>query len=139
MELLNRCFSVSLFVKGLKKPIPFEFILDYLYPIIPVVKPMFGSYALYSGEKIILILREKDNHTEDNGVWLATSSEHHQSLKKEFPSMRSIELLGNGETNWQIIPVEAHDFESSVIRVCELVKKGDKRIGKIPKQKKKKA
>ena len=56
-----------------KKPIPFEFILDYLYPIVPVVKPMFGCYALYAGEKIILIVRERKDHIEDNGVWLATS------------------------------------------------------------------
>ena len=98
---------------------------------------MFGCHALYVGEKIILILRERKDHTEDNGVWIATSSEHHASLKKEFPSLRSIQVLGEKETEWQNISAGADDFESSVIRICELIKKGDKRIGKIPKRKKK--
>ncbi len=120
-----------------KKPIPFAFILDYLYPIIPVVKPMFGCHALYSGEKILFMVREKDNETDDNGVWLATTSEHHDSLKKEFPSMRSIGVLGGEKSEWQLIPAGAVDFEAAVIRACELVKKGDKRIGKIPERKKK--
>lgn len=128
------CFN---FVKTLKKkPLPFEFILDYLYPVVPVIKPMFGCYALYTGDRIILILREREDHPEDNGVWIATSSEHHTSLKKEFPSLRSIQLLGTKETQWQLIPADAGDFEQAAIRACELVKKGDKRIGKIPKRKK---
>ncbi|MEI8133609.1 MAG: hypothetical protein WCH46_00865 [bacterium] len=121
-----------------QKPLPFEFILEYLYPITPRIKPMFGCFALYSEEKILLMLREKEDNAHDNGVWIATSAEHHESLKKMLPSMRSIEVLGNGETNWQMIPQSADDFESSVKKICELIKKSDKRIGKIPKGKKKK-
>ena len=120
------------------KNIPFEFVLDYLFPLEPVIKPMFGCHALYLGEKIVLILRERKDNPEANGVWLATIPEHHQSLKKEFPSMRSISLFtdGTAETAWQMLPVDADDFESSVILACELIKHGDKRIGKVPKPKK---
>jgi hypothetical protein len=70
----------------------------------------------------------------DNGVWLATTQEHHSSLRQEFPNMRSIELLGEAVSNWQILPVEAPDFEESAMRACELVVAGDPRIGKIPKK-----
>src|SRR5689334_9700158 len=102
-----------------KKPIPFEFILDYLYPLDPVIKPMFGCYALYSGEKIVLITRDRENHPEANGVWVATSHEYHDSLKNEFPSLHSIPLLGEDPTEWQMVPADAIDFETAVIRICE--------------------
>ncbi|MBA3706177.1 MAG: hypothetical protein H0W84_09845 [Bacteroidetes bacterium] len=47
--------------------------------------------------------------------------------------MRSIKIFGPGTSGWQILPVDADDFETSVNRVCELILKGDVRIGKIPK------
>ena len=121
------------------KNIPFPFILDYLLPLEPQMKPFFGCYGIYVGEQIMFILREKDTHTDCNGVWIATSHEHHKSLKKEFPSLTSVSVLNDGAniTAWQMIPAGSDDFEESAIRVCELVLKGDKRIGKIPKSKKK--
>ena len=115
-----------------KKPIPFEFVLDYLYPKEPVIKPMFGAYAVYVGGKIVLVLRQKKQHPRDNGVWIATTKEHHKSLRNIFPSMRSIGLLGNDVTGWQVLPVTADDFEGSVIKTCELIVRGDPRIGKVP-------
>ena len=117
--------------------IPFRFVLDELDSLNPRTNPMFGCYRVYIGEKIVLALRSKDSHTEDNGIWIATKPEHHAALKKILPSMRSIYVLGGGsETNWQIIPEQAEDFEESALRLCELVKKGDLRIGNIPKKKK---
>jgi hypothetical protein len=126
-------------MKQKPKKIPFEFVFDYLLPLEPVTKPMFGCTALYLGEKIVLILRESKNNPEANGVWLATTAEHHQSLKHDFPSMCSISVLNDGksETGWQMLSSEAPDFETSVIKVCELIRHGDKRIGKVPKKKKK--
>ena len=120
------------------KKIPFEFVMEELDRVYPRVRPMFGCYAVYVGEKIVLILRDRKDHTDDNGVWLATNHEHHQSLKKEFPCMRSIRLFGKVETVWQNIPLDADDFEELVIKACGLILKGDLRIGKIPKQKREK-
>lgn len=99
---------------------------------------MFGCHAIYIGKSIMLITRNRNTHPEDNGVWIATTQEHHESLRKDIPSMRRIRLLGNGETNWQNIPADAEDFEESVFRACALIQKHDKRIGKIPKAKKQK-
>ncbi len=113
--------------------LPFKFVLDYLYPKEPAIKPMFGCYALYLDRKIVLVLRKRKIHPEANGVWLATSREHHDSLKRMFPSMRSIGMLGEPPTNWQVLPESSSDFESSVIKACELIVKGDPRIGRIPK------
>ena len=119
-----------------KKPrIPFSFVLENLHPKEPVVKPMFGCFAVYVDRKLVLVLRKKESARADNGVWIGTSREHHASLLKEFPSMRSLRLLGSVPTNWQNIPESSDDFESEVLRACELIVKGDPRIGKIPKLK----
>jgi hypothetical protein len=48
-------------------------------------------------------------------------------------------LASGGVTGWQILPVEADDFEESVLRVCALVRAGDVRIGKVPKPRRKSA
>lgn len=122
------------------RKIPFEFILENLFSLDPVVKPMFGAHAVYVREKIVMVLREHKDHEEANGIWIATSKEHHASLKKEFPSMQSIYILSGGknETGWQMIPKDADDFETSANRICELILKRDPRIGKIPKARKKK-
>jgi hypothetical protein len=93
---------------------------------------MFGCLAIYVKDKIVLILRDKPKNTADNGVWLATTQEHHQSLRREFPNMRSIQLLGKPITGWQVLPADAPDFESAALRACDLVLAGDPRIGKVP-------
>ena len=115
-----------------RKPIPHAFVLDALSPLSPYTRPMFGCLAIYVKDKIVLILRDKPTNTADNGVWLATTQEHHQSLWREFPNMRSIQVLGKPVTGWQVLPVDAPDFESAALRACQLVLAGDARIGKIP-------
>jgi hypothetical protein len=93
---------------------------------------MFGCLAVYVKEKIVLILRNKDGESADNGVWLATTQEHHGSLREEFPNLRSIRVLGRGVTGWQVLPADAADFEEAALRACELIVAGDPRIGKVP-------
>jgi hypothetical protein len=115
-----------------RKPVPHEFVLDALAPVSPRIRPMFGCLAIYVEEKIVLILRDKRDQSADNGVWLATTQEHHQSLRKDFPNMRSIEVLGKKVTGWQVLPSDTEDFEEAALRACEFVLAGDARIGKIP-------
>ena len=109
-------------------------------PAEPKVRPMFGCHAIYVGEKIMLIVRKKEGQPEANGIWLATSKQHHESLKKDFPSLRSVYILSEGksETNWQMIPADADDFESSAVKACEFILSGDERIGTVPKPRKRK-
>jgi len=80
----------------------------------------------------VLILRDKRDKSADNGVWLATTEEHHESLRREFPNMRSIRVLGKKVTGWQVLPADAPDFEQSSLRACELIVARDPRIGKLP-------
>ena len=120
---------------GLKqrKALPHEFVLDAVAQLSPVTRSMFGCLAVYVGQKIVFALRDKSESTADNGVWLATSEDHHESLRREFPSMRSIQIFGKKITAWQVLPSDAPDFEQSALQACELVMAGDPRIGKVPK------
>jgi len=121
-----------------KKAVAFDFVLEELYSLEPTVKPMFGCHAVYVKEKIVLILRNKEHYSVDNGVWLATSREHHDSLKKDLPGMRTIAVFGGTESGWQNLPADGEHFEEEVMRACNLILRGDPRIGKTPKRRVKK-
>ena len=118
---------------------PHEFVLEALEGLSPRTNPMFGCLAVYIKEKIVLALRDKPTEQQDNGVWIATTTEYHVSLREEFPNMRSIRVLGKDVTGWQILPVDAPDFEESALRAVELIAARDPRIGKVPKSKRKRS
>lgn len=134
MSSTERSGRAELLAGKRRKSPPHEFVLDALAPLAPITKPMFGSLAIYIEEKIVLILRNRGDSPADDGVWLATTEEHHASLRCEFPRMRSIRLFGRETTHWQVLPADAPDFEDMALRACELVRARDPRIGKIPKR-----
>jgi hypothetical protein len=115
---------------------PHAFVLEALSALSPSTRNMFGCVAVYVGERIVFCLRDKPAYPADNGVWLATVRQHHESLAAEFPNMRSIGVLGKDVTGWQILPADAPDFEESALRACELILARDPRIGKIPERRK---
>lgn len=128
----------AIFSAKKKKALPHPFVLDALEAALPETRPMFGCLAVYVGEKIMLILRDKAGADPDNGVWLATVPEHHASLLRELPSLRSITVFGSGVTGWQVLPVTSPDFEEAVLLACEMILRGDPRIGKIPGERRRK-
>ena len=111
--------------------VPYEFVLDELSRLEPVTRLFFGAHGVYLGERLVFILRERGD--DDDGVWVGTTKEHHESLRRELPSLRSIRLFGPGESAWQNLPATAPTFEREAIRACELVLRGDSRIGRVPK------
>jgi hypothetical protein len=117
-----------------RKFIPHAFVLEALAPLAPETRSMFGCLAIYVEDQIVLALRDRRDHTADNGVWLVTSEKHHESLRREFPNLRSIQVLGKPITAWQILPADAPDFEEAALRACELIAARDPRIGKVPKR-----
>ena len=115
------------------KPVPHEFVLDEIASLSPMTRPMFGCTAVYVEDKIVLILRDKRKPAADDGIWLATSVEHHESLRKEFPRMRSIRVFGKEPTQWQVLAADDSDFEAAAMRACRLILARDPRIGRVPK------
>jgi hypothetical protein len=128
----TRPLDDTLFAVKQRKTVPHEFVLDAIAALSPTTRSMFGCLAVYVGDKIVLILRDKRGETADNGVWLATTEEHHERLRYEFPNMRSIQAFGTKVTGWQVLPADAPDFEEAALRACELIAAGDPRIGKVP-------
>lgn len=120
-----------------QKTIPFEFAIENIFSLEPRVRPMFGAHAVYVGEKLVFILRDKND--SDSGVWISTEIKDHDSLRKDFPNMHSIYIFETPVTAWQVLDKEDDDFEKNVNHLCDLILKGDSRIGKIPKPKKKKS
>lgn len=113
---------------------PYDFVLEAIAELGPATRPMFGCTAVYVEEKIVFILRDRRSSPKDNGVWVATTAEHHTSLRRELPSMRSIAVFGTeGETGWQVLPADDDRFEEHALRACALVLARDPRIGKTPK------
>jgi hypothetical protein len=127
-------FDAAVLARKRKKVAPHEFVLDALASLSPTTRPMFGCLAVYVDEKIVLILRDRPDSRADNGVWIATTAEHHESLRRELPHMRSIRLFGQPVTHWQVLPARSADFEEAALLACRLIRAGDPRIGKIPKR-----
>ena len=118
-----------------RKSPPHPFVLEALEPVHPRTQSMFSAHAVYVGQKLVLFLRDSLKHPGDNGVWIATIPEHHASLCAELPSMRAIGLLDGKIAGWQVLPIDAEDFEREALHACDLILRRDPRIGKIPKPK----
>jgi hypothetical protein len=114
--------------------IPFDFVLDYL-PTNITLKKMFGMHYIYMGKRILLILRKRNNEPQFNGVWVATTRSHHESLKNEIPELVSTSIVGDEQPgNWLLIHESAEDLEGASIKVCDLISRGDGRIGRVTKK-----
>lgn len=114
----------------MKKPMPFDFLLDYL-PANVVIKPAIGMYYIYFEGKIVLIFRKVSKNPQHNGIWIATRREDHASLKADIPTITDFEFDDHvAEPNWLLLKEDHEDFEEAAITICELVSRHDKRIGK---------
>jgi hypothetical protein len=113
------------------KPVPYNFVLDYL-PDSIVIKYMFGWHYVYRGKKLVLILSKSLKRPEWDGIWIATDRNHHQSLLNDVPELRPFFLDSvERQSNWLMLPAGADDFETSAIKICEMVSHGDVRIGRF--------
>jgi hypothetical protein len=112
--------------------LPFEFLLEYFGEVEFELKPMFGSIGVYAHGMLMFILHEKQTTPADNGVWVATTAEHHPYLKDMFPGLRDISLFGPGPTGWQVLSATDPDFETRARELVERVVARDPAIGRPP-------
>ena len=127
--------SITGQVRPKRRSAPYPFILEALAPLEPEVRAMFSGFAVYVGEKIVLMLRDSPKQPEDNGVWLVfsvTANLADPGIRKDFPSIRLIKLLGGKIAHWRLIPADSATFESEALHACELLLKHDVRFGRIP-------
>lgn len=119
-----------------KPRVPHAFVVEALAPLDPEVRRMFSGFSVYIGDRIVCMLREHVKSTRDNGMWLVLSEgtdPADRSLRREFPSLREIELLGGAIGHWLLIPSDGPDFDKEAMNACELMLNRDARIGRVPK------
>jgi hypothetical protein len=113
-----------------KRQDPFPFVLQELLPIRPVVKRMFGFTHVYLGERLLLSLRQSAKRPATNGMWLYTTVEHLESLGREFPELPRRCLWRSGKNAWVILSSRLESFEEYAYTACELILRGDRRVGR---------
>ena len=114
-----------------KQQIPFPFVLDELFSLRPTVKRVFGFTYLYLGERLLCALRDSKQKSGSNGIWLFTTTEHLESLGREFPELSRRYHWRSGKKAWVILPSKLGEFEEYAFKACELILNGDRRIGRI--------
>ncbi len=114
---------------------PHPFVIEALAPLSPEVRRMFSGFAVYLGDRIVCMLRDHTRSPRDNGVWLVLSegtSPADPRLRREFPSLRPIELLGGKIGHWLLIPSDSPGFEQEALHACDLLLRHDPRLGRVP-------
>jgi len=107
--------------------VPYDFVLRYLFPVRPQIKKMLGGYGLFYNKKI---LRDRENHPEFNGVFVATQPQFFDDLQNEIhASNMNFDLDGDPHT-WIFLSEDLEEFDEKVKKTCEMIKAGDERIGK---------
>ena len=110
--------------------IPYDFILQSLYPVRLKVVKMLGGYGLYQEKRLLFFLRDRDSELEFNGVFVATQPGFYEELQKEIHHSKMEFDFDGSHNSWIFISEDLDDFTEKVNKACELVKKDDLRIGK---------
>jgi hypothetical protein len=110
--------------------LPYDFVLQYLYPVRPEIRKMFGYYGLFVNGKNVLLLRNVEKNPEFNGVFIGTSPPYFDALSSEIHTSHMEFDLDGSQHSWIFLSEDLDDFEEKVKLACEMIKNGDKRIGK---------
>jgi hypothetical protein len=118
---------------SVKRQTPYQFVLDELLPLRPAIRQMFGFTYVYLDEKLLLSLRESVKQPQYNGVWLYTQAEHIESLRREFDLLprRYFWKSAKSGSGWVILASGLEEFEEYAFRACELILRGDQRVGRV--------
>lgn len=116
-----------------KRRDPFPFVLEELSVIRPTIKHWFGFTNVYLDEKLLCSLRDSAKQPNSNGMWLYTSTEDVDSLAREFPELpkRQLWRSRSGNKAWIVLATRLEGFEEYAFKACELILRGDRRIGRI--------
>jgi hypothetical protein len=114
---------------------PYAFAVEALTSLQPEVRPLFSGFGVYCGDRLVLILRDREKLPRDNGVWLVLSEgtdPADPSLRRDFPPLRRIELLRSKINHWLLIPSDDARFEPLALHACDLILRRDARFGRVP-------
>lgn len=115
--------------------------VEELLPSIHIRKPMFGGFAYYINNKLILVLFENNgdrkykNKIYDfdlwNGCMFPCEREFHNSIKNKFSFLINHPVL----PKWLYLPLDTENFEEHLKKVFRDIKHEQTVFGVIPKSK----
>ena len=91
---------------------------------------MLGCYALIDNNKILFLLRERDNQPEFNGLFVATQPQYYDQLEQEIHNSTMEFNIDGLHHSYLFLSEDLDDFDEKIKKVCEMIKAGDVRIGK---------
>lgn len=109
--------------------VAFPFVLDALAPLGVETRPLFGSTAVYVGEEVLFILREKGD--DDDGVWVAFDPPNEAAALRALPRLAPIACLPKVRC-WRKLAASSPQFEADVREAIRLAAQPERPIGKIP-------
>ena len=122
----------ALFAARRRRTGPHVFVLDAIAAVSPVTRSMFGCLAVYVGDKIVLILRDRRDGTADNG----SVARHYRGTPRESASRVPEHAIHSGirQEGNRLAGSSGRcaGFEEAALRACELILARDPRIGKAP-------
>ena len=118
-----------------KKNPPYAFVTEALSGTDLRMRAMFGCTAVYVGEKITFVLCDREAMREDIGVWVCIPDEFTKPMKEAYPDLRGVSFFENENSAWQCLPASNPRFEELALHFCAMARRGDPRIGRIPKTK----
>ncbi len=95
-----------------------------------VLRTMFGAKAAYLGGQLALCFCA--NEEPWSGVLICTSRDQHPALQAEFPALKPHPIL----PKWLYLPEADDAFERTAMRLVDLARQRDPRIGVAPRPKK---
>jgi len=101
-----------------------------------LTKRMFGGLAvyLYGRQMMVLVEPTKTGRWKWHGVLICTEHAHQTAIIEEFPPLAPHDIL----KKWLYIDSRHEDFEPTMQRVAEAIKRDDPRFGIHPHPKKEK-
>ena len=114
-----------------RRPIPFPFVIEELESLRPTVITVFGFTHVYLEDKLLFSLRDAATQTGSNGMWLYTTIEQADSLAREFADLPRRQIWRSGKKAWIVLASRLPEFEEHAFKACELILRGDQRIGRL--------
>jgi hypothetical protein len=121
--------------------------LDWVEDLLPkniVRKAMFGGFAYYVEEKMVLAIFEDEktksykNKTAKYAIWngcmFPVEKHLHAEVLKQYPFLTNHPVL----PKWLYLPAESENFENNVEEIILQIRKRNEKFGVIPKSKTKK-
>lgn len=120
--------------------------LDWIEDLLPksiVRKAMFGGFAYYMEQKMVLAIFEDEktrtykNKTAPYAIWngcmFPVEKEWHKEILEKYPFLTNHPVL----PKWLYLPAESENFESNVDEIILQIRKRNDKFGVIPKAKNK--